>query len=292
MESVFRYNMNPMRKLLLGVTLVALLFVAGCKPPQQFGGIPRTKVYHAIVSLSPSTSELLSQYSIQFVGRTKADNYPTSINSIQIVADLKPDYEKLTRLKPDLIVLDPKLYSPAEIEKLKTITEVYPFEANSLDEFYTASYKLGNKIGGETAIMDYVDKIRRQARSSEGEKTPNPVKGVMIIPDTSGHHMIAGAKSFQADMTKIMGANPVGPDSNKFESLDPEYLMTQNPDVIFLAGDSKSFLADTRFANLKAVKEHMIVEIDPDKILRVGSRIDTTIYEGHKALTLLYTKDK
>ena len=114
----------------------------------------------------------------------------------------------------------------------------------------------------------------------------------MIIPDTSGHHMIAGAKSFQADMTKIMGANPVGPDSNKFESLDPEYLMTQNPDVIFLAGASKSFLADTRFANLKAVKEHMIVEIDPDKILRVGSRIDTTIYEGHKALTLLYTKDK
>lgn len=279
-----------MRKL-LGVSLGALLIVVGCKPPQQFGGVPRDKVYRAVISLSPSTTELMAQYAIPIIGRSKADDYPVAIKATPVVGDLKPDYEAITRMHPDIIVVDRDLYGDAEIKKLESITEVLKIGSDSLDAFIKESYEIGNKLGGEGAITEYVDKINRQRQASEGEKPPTPVNAVMVIPDSSGHHMIAGVKSFQCDLVKIMGATPIGPDSNKFEMLNPEFLMSQNPDVVIVAGEAKSFLADKRFANLKAVKSGKIFGLPQDYVLRRGARIDQTIYQGHKAL-MLVTKGK
>lgn len=285
--------MKSMRKQLLGVVLLTLLALCGCKAPQQFGGVPRDKAYKAIISLSPSTTELLALFGVPLKGRSEACNYPVQVKSIPVMGSLKPDYEAINRFKPDLIVIDRDLYGDNEVKQLEaTGGDVFRFGADSVDEFVKQLYVIGNKVGGEPSIMDYVEKINKQKRSSEGDPLAKPTRVVMLIPDASGHHMIAGGKSFQADLVRIMGGLPVGPDSNKFEALDAEYLVAQNPDVIMIAGDYRVFLKDTRFANLEAVKKLKIVGLDQDMLLRRGSRVDSCIYQGHKVLSLAVAGNK
>ena len=222
------------------------------------------------------------------IGRTKADDYPSRIATIEAVADLKPNFERITEMKPDLILLDRDLYGEAEISKLKqTSARVEAIGSDTVAGYIKDYYTLGNWIAGENAINEYIIKVQKQIAASMGEKPSKELKAIMVIPDAGGHHMIAGAKSFQADAIRIIGAKLVGPDTNRFEALNPEFLLSQNPDVIFVTGDPKAILSDSRFANLNAVKAKSIVSLNQDIALRRGQRVDTFIYEGHKALMLL-----
>jgi iron complex transport system substrate-binding protein len=277
-----------MRKQLLGGVFIALLFLVGCRQPTTFGGQPRKKFYKAVISLSPSTTEMVAFAGVRLIGRTKADDYPGQVATVEVVADLKPNYERIAQLKPDLIILDRDLYGDAEVAKLKqTGADVKIIGSDSVEGYIKDFYTLGNWVGGENNINEYLIKVQKQVAVSLGDKPSKNVKAAMIIPDASGHHMIAGAKSFQADVMRIIGSTPIGPDTNKFESLNPEYLLSQNPDVIFVAGDKKSLLADSRFANLTAVKTNSIVALNQDVALRRGQRVDTFMYDAHKAFLLL-----
>jgi ABC-type Fe3+-citrate transport system substrate-binding protein len=93
-----------------------------------------------------------------------------------------------------------------------------------------------------------------------------------------------------AEVMRVIGADPVGPDTAKFETLSPEFLFQANPDVIIVAGEAKSFLADTRFANLDAVKNLRIFGNNQDMWVRRGGRIDNLIEQAHKALMLVIKK--
>jgi ABC-type Fe3+-hydroxamate transport system substrate-binding protein len=276
-----------MRKQLLVSVSIALLLLVGCKAPTTFGGIARSKVYRSIISLSPSTTELIGLTGVPIRGRTNACNYPPNVGHVPVVADLKPNYEQITSIKPDLILLDRDLYGESEIQKLKaTGSEIKIFGSDTVEGYIKEMYILGNLVSGESNINDYVVKVRKNVQASQGEAPPRAVTAVLVIPDSTGHHMIAGTKSFQADVVRIIGAKLLGPDSNKFESLNPEFLISQSPDYIIVAGDTKTFIADPRFSNLSAVKNLKIFGLNQDVALRRGSRVDQFIYEGHKLLML------
>jgi ABC-type Fe3+-hydroxamate transport system substrate-binding protein len=276
-----------MRKQLLGSVFIALLLLVGCKQPVTFGGEPRTKHYRSVISLSPSTTELMALTGIPMKGRTQACDFPVQVRDVEVVADLKPNYELIATKKPDLILFDRDLYGPSEIEKLKqTGAKVLPMGAYTVEGHIKEMYELGNLLSGEATINDYVIKLRKNVQASKGEKPPRPITAIMVIPDSSGHHMIAGSKSFQADMMQISGATLLGPDSNRFESLNPEWVLSQNPDWIVVAGTVKEFLSDTRFSGLSAVKNSKIFGIDQGLCLRRGMRVDKFIYGAHKLLML------
>jgi ABC-type Fe3+-hydroxamate transport system substrate-binding protein len=282
-----------MRKQLLGSVIFALLFLVGCQSPATFGGIPRKKIYRPLVSLSPSTSEMVGTAGVPLSGRTKACNYPDTISNAEVVADLKPNYEAITKLHPALIVVDRDLFSDAEVAKMKeTGAEVVQYGSNTVEGYLKEFYEMGNLISGEININEYVVKVQKQVKASLGEPPATPQKAVMIIPDSSGHHMIAGNKSFQSVVVRIIGATLAGPNSQKFEMLNPEFLISENPDVIFVAGDAKGLISDPRFANLKAIKGSKLVLLDQDICLRRGGRVDQFIYSGHKRLLLAVGESK
>ncbi len=287
--------MKPMRKQMIGSVFLALLVLLGCKPPTRVGGLPRPReeVYLNIVSLSPSTSEMIAMAGVQLKGRTNACNYPTSILDAKVVADLKPNYEQLALIKPDLIVIDRDLYGDAEVAKLKQVArKVHIIGSDTVEAYIMDFYVLGNMISGEAPINEYIFKLQKQVRAASGEPPLTPQKSAIIIPDASGHHMIAGTKSFQGDVARIIGSPLVGPESNRFEPLNAEFLVAQNPTVIFVAGDPKGFVSDPRFANLRAVKESKVIELDPDLCLRRGSRVDQFVYLSHKKLLLAVEDQK
>jgi len=276
-----------MRKQLLGSVFIALLLLVGCKQPVTFGGEPRTTVYRSVISLSPSTTELMALTGIPIRGRTKACDFPIQVRDVEVVADLKPNYELIASKKPDLILYDRDLYGSTEVEKLKqTGAKVLPLGAPNVEGHIKEMYELGNLLSGEATINDYVIRLRKNIQASLGDRPPRPITAIMVIPDLSGHHMLAGSKSFQADMVRISGATLLGPDSNKFEALNPEWVLSQNPDWIIVAGASKDFLSDSRFSSLSAVKNSKVFGIDQDVCIRRGMRVEKFIYGAHKMIML------
>lgn len=276
-----------MRKQLLGSVFIALLLLVGCKQPVTFGGEPRTTVYRSVISLSPSTTELMALTGIPIRGRTKACDFPIQVRDVEVVADLKPNYELIASKKPDLILYDRDLYGSTEVEKLKqTGAKILPLGAYTVEGHIKEMYELGNLLSGEATINDYVIRLRKNIQASLGDRPTRPITAIMVIPDSGGRHMLAGSKSFQADMVRISGATLLGPDSNKFESLNPEWVLSQNPDWIIVAGTSKEFLADTRFSGLSAVKNSKYFGIDQDVCLRRGMRVEKFIYGAHKMIML------
>lgn len=283
--------MNVMRKHLLGLLALFALPLFGCEKSTTLSVPMRAERFEHVISLSPSTSEILATCMINFEGKTKSCDYPDTVKTKPVYGDLKPDFEKITSKHIQFIVLDGDLYSEEDKTKLKaTGAKLYEFKATNLADFEREMLTLGSFTGSETNIQSYVDRIRRERRVAEGDSPNSRPKAVLILPGSGGFHMIAGTKSFQSEILKVIGADPVGPDSAKFEMLTPEFLFQANPDVIIVAGEAKSFLADTRFANLNAVKNLKIFGNKQDMWVRRGGRVDTLIEQAHKALMLVVKK--
>lgn len=289
-----RVTIKPMRKHFLVLAAIVLGTLVGCQPPKQIGGEMLKKRYASIVSLSPSTTEVAFMLGLTIKGRTAACNFPKmSVQSLPIVCEVKPDYEKLAMLKTDLLIFDRDLFSKAEIDKMKqTKADVMEIGGNTVEEFIKDGYRLAAMTGAESTYQDAVDRLNREISVSEAEQiNPRPTLAV-ILPGEGGKHYIAGVKSIQADLVKKIGADPVGPDSDKFEPLSPEFLIEKNPTVILTAGKTAGFLADTRFAGLNAVKNLKIFGLDQDIVVRRGSRMESFVRDGHRTLVLLMNKGK
>ncbi len=247
----------------------------------------RDKFYQSAVSLSPGTTELMASNVnlVPLKGRTAADDWPRQVSAIEVVASVKPNYERLAAIKPQLVVYDAALYSPEELAKIKSTTggQLFGFKANSIDEFISELYELGSLTGSEANINSYVNRIHTEMGVSKAEPF-NPVpKVAVILPGEGGRDYIAGTKGFVASAVVAAGGEPVGPEENKFVAVNPETLVGMNPDVIIASGtkqDMKGVLAlikNPRYQTLNAVKNGRVRAIDEDVLVRRGGRVDILI---------------
>lgn len=288
--------MKPMRRalsLLLSIPLV--LLSVGCQ--QGDGNAPlkvRKVVYRKIVSLSPSTTEILAQpLGVTLAGRSAADNFPTnSLNNVPVVGGVKPDYEKLASIQPDLIVYDGSLYNEDDQKKLKSVgASVYVFDVKSMADFRAQIFELGSLVGQESHASDYLQRVKIELNNAKAKPpTPTP-KVAIVLPGSSGSNMIVGTQSFLADIVRTIGGNPVGPDGARFTEMNPEALVSLDPDRIVVSGTAAdhsgydAFIKDPRFKTLKAVKNNAITIIDSDVLLRTGSRVDSLIKALYRAVS-------
>lgn len=275
------------RALSLIVLPLSIAFgLAGCN--KQRGQAPlklRPHNYQKIVSLSPSTTEILSgALTVTIIGRTQADNYPSQVTSVPVVASVKPDYEKIASLGPDLIVYDGSLYSPQDIEKLKsTGAALFKIDANNLEDFKKQIYELSSLVGQEITGSGYVDRITIEFGAGKGGVPKPGPKVAVLMASASGHHYIDGTDSFVDNVAKDLGGTPVGPKGTEFVPLSPEAMAGYDPDVIVVDGTKtdtagvEALLKDPRFASLKAIKTKKVRVIDRDILLRRGSRVDSLV---------------
>lgn len=271
------------------------LLVSACAPKaQQVGGTPRSGPAPKIVSLSPSTTEIvaLKLNSQMLIGRTASDNFPETVSHIPIVAGVKPDFEKIKMLAPTSVVYDADLYSPDDIKKIEGMgAKSFGFKATTVSDFEKELYELGNQFGSETMISGYVDAIEREVAGARGEGLKGSPKVAVVLGD-GGY--AAGTKSFVADVVKIAGGTPAGPDSTKFEVWSPESAVASAPDIIVVATDKASAAAkvaalktNPRFASSPAVKNNKIAPLLEDVVTRRGARVDTFVRDLHRALSVL-----
>jgi iron complex transport system substrate-binding protein len=271
--------------------LLLLIFIGGCgEKLQQVGGQLRRPV-SSIVSLSPSTTEIIAHVDTNALkGRTASCNYPDYVKGMPVFAGVKPDYEKLALAKPDLVVYDANLYSPADDAKLQSLhIRTYRIHATTVDEFESQLRGLGDAIGMPREVSEYIDKVESE-RNTALSQAPGSKPKVAIFTG----NLIAGTKSFAADVVRTCGGEPVGPDADRFVANNPESLIQENPDLIILATDisglkdsgkkrdammkvANTFAADPRYKSITAIKSGNVAPMDADVLLRQGYRVDLFI---------------
>ncbi len=271
---------QPMR-FLSWIALFLLLLVGGCSDQKSIiGGKVPPKLYMRVVSLSPSCTELASAtFGRIIAGRTESCNSPLRVKEAPVVMKgVKPDYEKIVKIKPDAVLYDPELFAESDIAKFKELgIPTVAIGGNSVDEFIESVYEFARFTGAETLGSKYLEKIDRERRNALAVPPDPPVKTVLIMPGSGYEHMIAGTESFYADVVRSGGGEPVGPKGHHFMQLNAEWLITTNPELIITAGAADAVLNDPRFKGLDAVKKGRVYGTNPDITLRRGGYVDSFI---------------
>lgn len=266
--------------------LCACLFFAfgllGCQAEKlPIGGKPRSKVFLTCVSLSPGPTEIVAQKvtRLQILGRTEQCNFPIpNMTQPVVLIGEKPNYELIAKLHPDLIVYDKDLFGETELAKLKELgAELYGFGGTTIEEYADCLYRFGALAGGESDISEYVQTmVSAKDAGLASPMDPKPKVAVMM-PGSASEHMIAGVGSFQADVIRGAGAEPIGPDAKIFVPANVEWLVSANPDVLLIAGDSETVEKDPRLASINAIKNKRFAHLNQDIALRRGARVDLFI---------------
>ena len=265
----------------MAALVLAAVALNGCRQSTKIDRPAQAKLYTVLVSLSPNTSEIVGGNggTRLLQGRTSACDFPAGLRRVLVVVDNGViDYEMLQTISPDLVIFDNNLYSEEKIAKIEQLGfEVMGMEASTLDEFIDYSYRLAAKIGLESNISEYLDRVitARNTALTAG----NPAQKVaIIIGDREGGYMIAGSNTFQADVVRSVGGSPVGPDRSQFVALNLETLIVQDPDIIVSAENAADILADERFSTVSAIKNRRVFDFeDPAILLRAGNRVDLMI---------------
>jgi len=287
-----------MRRALPYVLCIAVLAASGCSK-NVVRLESRHRFYQRILSLSPSCAEIIcgNADTNNLIGRTSADDYPDAmLKQVPIVSGVTPDYEQIAAAKPDFIMCDASLYSKQEIDKIKATNPsatVYVVDCDTLDDYIKQMFELGALLANEMRFNDYVNRILAAKTESMSTKLPSTPKVAVILPSADGNDYIEGTDSFVADIVRIDGGTPVGPKGNLFVKMDPEMLVSLNPDVIICSGTKKdmtgaeAMIKDPRLQTITAIKKAgtNIGAIDPEVLERRGERVDSLIKNVREIIT-------
>jgi iron complex transport system substrate-binding protein len=267
----------------------AVVFLAGCAkaPAKPYGGELPDLVYGRVISLSPNVTELITLVNAdhKLVGRTSRCDYPDtpSLRATPIVANPNPDMDKIIRLQPDLIIVDQNMVNPSYLEQFKRANiEVLVLKINSVKDWIAAVETIGNKLLMQKQASDVVDEAKTAMHL--GETDPIVPKPKVLIAMDAERPMAAGLQSYQADVVRVAGGEPVGPDADKFVPISPEQIVQWNPDAIIVPGMPDRYLHSPAFAATKAAKNGAVIGVNENHLLRAGAKLKDLIRAVHQEL--------
>jgi iron complex transport system substrate-binding protein len=278
-------------RIALMLARLSLVFVAGVfslwgcgKEPVQVGGELPEKVYTRIVSLSPSTTEILALLNQEpkIIGRTASCDSPETIRDRPIVANPTPNLELIIALQPELVIYDGNLFkedNPVLVKLREARIEVKPLTINSVEDWKNALIELGNQLMAHMAASKEIDKLN--AALSKGRLEPQPR---VLIAMGGAQPMAAGVNSFQADVARSAGAIAVGPEASMFVPINLEQVTSWNPDFVFVPDSPEVYLNIAAWAATNAGKRGRILRVNPNMLLRPGARVPDLISSMHDTM--------
>jgi len=281
--------------------LVLYLFMIGCAPTTQevINTRHRPTPIKTVVSLSPGATELIPYLNLQLVGRTQADNVGPAANA-PVVITTKPEYESIEQIRPDLVIYDASLFNANDIQKIDAMNiPTFAIMGNTVSAYIDCLYKLGSLVGAETTINEQVQYFRNAIANAAADPISEPHSVALLMTVPNGNPMIACTGSFYADIMRQAGGIPVGPGGTNFQVINPESLISLNPDAIAVTIDETdkkgtevtSFVKDSRFSGLKAVKEGHVFGVEANYILRRGIKVSDAIKSIHSALVQVLVRN-
>lgn len=238
----------------------------------------------AIVSLSPALTEMV--YAIgagdQVVAVDSFSNHPESA-PVTDLTGFAPNVEAIVALSADLVLIDGD-YDGAGVSSLTALgvpVLVLPAAAD-LNDVYWQIEQLGLATGNVTGATAVVDDMRREIDQMLAS-VPELFEPLTFYHELDDTYYSVTSETFIGQVYESMGlvniADEVGEGSFGYPQLSEEYIIEQDPDLIFLAdticcGVTRESLADRPgWSTLTAVTTGSVIELDDDVASRWGPRI-------------------
>lgn len=236
-----------------------------------------------IVSLSPNITEILFALGLsdRMVGRTDYCDYPIEANSIPAMGDLlSPSVEKIVAVDSDLVIIS-NLGQLQTIEAIEMtgIPVAFIDEPQTMEGTFQIIEQVGTVTGTAIEAMEIVDGMRAildQIDTPDGTDRPTVyyVAGFGEWGDFT-----ATGDTFINDIISLAGGMNIASDAVNW-SFQLELLHARDPDIIVLPPLWGSTFEETygqfvnhpSYANLSAVKNGNIIDIDNNIIERQGPR--------------------
>src|SRR5215469_2103340 len=244
-----------------------------------------------IVCLSPDLTEMI--YGVgafsRVVGVSNYDAWPPEVEKLPRLGALhSPSLEKLTALRPDLVIVN-NAQAPFVEDTLKQLgLQVLTTSNRSIQEVYDAMKEIGRATGKEqgaaalvTSTREGLDRVaRRTARLQR-------VRVALVVDRTPGtlrDLYEATDGSFLAELVGIAGGRIAFPAvKTGYTKLSKEDLLVSDPDVIldFVHGPQGRFAGDPSEAwkempELRAVRTRRVYPVIEDYVPHASQRIVQT----------------
>jgi iron complex transport system substrate-binding protein len=242
-----------------------------------------------IVTLVPSETEIAFAIGAgdSVVGVDQYSNYPEQANSIEKVGDMTTNIEKVTALKPDLILASVSMNAEA-IKQLRALKlNVYASEPKTYDAVIEKIKKVGLMTDKQQGAADVTDHMR-QVKADIESKIANADKPSVFIEFSPGYTV--GKGEFMDELVTLAGGTNVA-QGNGWIQFDAEQIVKSNPQVIVypsLGAEPNEILegikARPAWKVIDAVKNNRLVEVPSDPLSRVGPRLAEALESLAKAI--------
>ena len=236
-----------------------------------------------IVSLSPTHTEILYALGAgdQVVAVDSMSNYPAESASVLTdISAYEPNVEAISALEPDLVVIGDDFSGLAEQLSMIGIESWVSPAPMTLDEAYEQIIDLGKVVGHADEAQSLTQKMQDDISGivDAVEISATPISYYHELDDT--YYSVTG-NTFIGSIYELFGmrniADATEGDSD-YPQLSAEFIVSQDPNVIFLADVNLGVTAETvaarpGWSGLSAVVSDNIVAIDDDIASRWGPRL-------------------
>jgi iron complex transport system substrate-binding protein len=199
-----------------------------------------------IVSTSPSITEALFALGLgpHVVGVSNYCEYPPQVRDLPRVGTfLRPDAERIARLKPDLVIVH-KL--PIDLTNRLAALHIAYAEvghAGGLTDAYEEIRQIGEATGALeqakkliTTMHDRLGEIRAQ---TVGKKKPSVIFVIGRDPGTLSNLLVVGRDNFLNELIEVAGGvNVIAEQSSQpYPHISLETILRNQPDVLIDMGD-------------------------------------------------------
>ena len=239
----------------------------------------------AIVSLSPTATEMLFAIGAgdQVVAVDDQSDHPEGV-PVTDLSGYEPNVEAVASYEPDMVVASEL---PADITDGLEALDIEVVDvpaATALEDTYDQLAELGEATGHEDEAADLVETMRSDidelaASVPEREAPPTYFHELDDTLYTATSDTFIGEIYALAGLENIADAADPDGEFGGYPQLSPEFVLDADPDFVFLGDneccgqDASTFAARPGFAELTAVTEGRVVQLDDDISSRWGPRV-------------------
>ena len=232
--------------LLLIIALAVYLIYAGIMQSRPFSTTDRIyqpKSYDRIVSLAPSTTEILFALGLgdKVIGVSEFCNYPDEAkNKPRLGGLLNPNYEAIVAAKPDLVIIFDDM--PGAENKfaalgIETLTVKHDSLAEILDSIQTIGRHCGKTEQAKLTVNEIWDKINKIQNQIQSRDRPKVIiclgHDYSQNPATQPQNIyIAGNDGFYSEMIRFAGGQNAYAGTIPFPTISYESVISMNPQII------------------------------------------------------------
>ncbi len=241
-------------------------------------------VPQAIISLSPTATEML--YAIgagdQVLAVEEYSNYPPEAAEKNVgISGFTPNVEAIAGLGPDLVVTDGT--NPDFLSQLDTLDIAHweGYAATGFEDVYAQLEQLGAVTGHDAEAAALVAEMRGEVAEVKAA-LPELAEPLTYYHELDPTFYSVTSDTFigavYAEIGLVNIADAVG-DGNPYPQLNQEFIVSEDPDLIFLActiycGVTAESVAERPgWDVLTAVQHGGVIEMDDDIASRWGPRI-------------------